>query len=192
MLKKSIFLLVIVFVLSVGLNANALTLKKGTLSLGGASTLSAVNRDSDRSDSTNVLEASATIGYFIMDNFEFGGKLGASYIDYNIGDGKEFSISPYITYHFDLNETSNIYLTGMIGISRSYSDFGDYSRDSEGIVLASEIGWEYFFSPSVSGTVGVRYEKTDTDYDIKRPGYNSDGSDTYTTFGTILGLKVYF
>lgn len=190
MLKKFFLLFVTAFVLSAGYDANGFTLTKGTVSVGGESTLSAVNSDSDRSDSTNSIGASVSMGYFIRDNLELGGKLSANYFDGVNGDSKGFSISPYLTYHFDLNETSNIYLTGMLGIVKTYSNHGSFSSEGDATILSSEIGWEYFFNPSVSGTIGLKYEKADTDYDEDQYGF--DFSNTSTTFGTVLGFKIYF
>ncbi len=192
MLKKFFLLSVTAFVLFAGYDADGFTLKKGTVSVGGASTLSAVNRDSDQTDSTNSIGASVSMGYFVRDNLELGGNFSASYMDRDSGDTKGFSISPYLTYHFDLNEKSNIYLTGMIGLSKIYSDYGSVSSDSDGTILSSEIGWEYCFTPSVSGTIGVRYEREDLDYKYKSGSYHDDEDSTSTMFGTVLGLKIYF
>ena len=81
MLKKLLLLAVTAFVLFAGYDVDGFTLKKGTVSVGGASTLSAVNRDSDHTDRTSIIGASISMGCFVRDNFELGGKVSASYSD---------------------------------------------------------------------------------------------------------------
>jgi hypothetical protein len=73
----------------------------------------------------------------------------------------------------------------MIGYWKTDQDDDWSSDENDGTKLSAEIGWEYFFSPSVSGTIGITYTRTEIDTDI-------DDSFTSTFFGTNMGLKIYF
>lgn len=186
MLKRIVLpLLVVALMIFNTTNAGAVTIKKGTISLGGSSNLRLGRYDTDESTSTDQLCMSINSGYFFIDNLEFGGLLTLSYSSSGSTDTKGFSISPFATYHLDLNETSNFYLTGMIGYLKSYEDYDSYSDEEDCTRLSAEIGWEYFFNPSVSGTIGITYTRTEHDNDI-------DDLDTSTSFGTNIGLKIYF
>jgi hypothetical protein len=187
MLKRIVLpLIVVALMISNTTYAGAATIKEGTISLGGSSNLWLGRYDTDESSSIDQFIMSINSGYFFIDNFELGGQLDLRYTSYDSIDSKGFTISPFATYHLDLNETSNFYLTGMIGYSKTYSD-GDYgySNEYDSTKLLAEIGWEYFFNPSVVGTIGITYTRTETDSDI-------GSSDTVTSFGTNMGLKIYF
>jgi hypothetical protein len=97
-----------------------------------------------------------------------------------------------LTYHIDLNETSNIYLTGMVGYLKSYYDNWSYSEGAEGTLLSAEVGWEYFFNPNVSAKIGFGYTQKKKEYDLKEEYQDRDDSVTHTYFGTNIGLKIYF
>jgi hypothetical protein len=186
MLKRIVLsLIAVVLMICNSTNADAFTINKGTISLGGSSSLLIGRYDTDETEShEDVIDMSIAIGYFISDNLEVGGLLGGTYRDRNDGDIKFFSISPFVTYHFELNEVSNIYLTGMIGYWKSDFDGKFGSDEYDGTILSAETGWEYFFNPSVSGTIGLIYSRTE----------DTDSSDTFTStsFGTNIGLKIYF
>jgi hypothetical protein len=171
-------------------NADAFTIKKGTISFGGSSNLWLGRSDTDITTSTDQINMSINSGYFVIDNLEIGGLLTLSYQSSDDRDSKGFSLSPFVTYHIDLNQASNIYLTGMVGYSKFYYDYDDISDESDGTILSAEIGWEYFFSSSVSGTIGLRYRRMESD--LIDSDSDTDNSVTSTSFGTNIGLKIYF
>jgi long-subunit fatty acid transport protein len=185
MLKRITFPMAFLLTFIAGLDAMAFNLEKGTISLGGGSTFSFANREYDGSRSSNSIGLSFTGGYFIIDNLEIGGGLDMSYFSADDYEMKGIMVSPYVTYHFDLNETSNIFISGMAGFGKSDSDSDYLSSESDQTSLSAEIGWEYFFTPSVSSKIGAKYrweeERGDDDWDIERK-----------TFSTVLGLKFYF
>jgi hypothetical protein len=189
MSKRLVLPLIVVLLCFEGTSAHAFTIKKGTISLGGSSGLSAGRNDTDETTHFDHISGSINSGYFLIDNLEFGGQLNFGYIKSDETDSKCFAISPFLTYHVDLNETSNIYLTGMYGYRKSYQDDDDIS---DGTLLSAEIGWEYFFNPNVSGKIGIGYTRRYTKYESNDEYQPVDSSVTSTFFGTTFGLKVYF
>lgn len=192
MLKRLVLPLIAALLFFNGTSAYAFTIKTGTISLGGSSILSAGRYDTDRTTFVDGGSMSINSGYFFIDNLELGGQLNFGYYNSDEADGKSFAISPFMTYHIDLNETSNIYLTGMFGYLKSYYDHDDYSEESDGTLLSAEIGWEYFFNSNVSGKIGIGYTRKEMEYDSKDEYQDIDNSVTFTSFGTNIGLKVYF
>jgi hypothetical protein len=189
MFKRPVLPLTLVLLYLEGASAYAFTIKKGTISLGGSSSLSAGRYDTDGTTSLDHTSGSINSGYFLIDNLEFGGQLNFGYIKSDESDSKCFAISPFLTYHIDLNETSNIYLTGMYGYRKSYNDDDEIS---DGTLLSAEIGWEYFFNPNVAGKIGIGYTRRETTYESNDDYQVVDSSTTSTFFGTYIGLKVYF
>ncbi len=189
-------LLILLVVISVGFIANisdveAFNIEKGSISIGGASTFELGTHDTDRTHSFDRFSLSLNSGYFIIDNFEIGVFLRLSYYDSSSSESKFYSISPFVSYHYPLNDFSNLFFTGSIGYSKSDMD-SDYvlSDDSDGIALSAQIGWEYFFNNSVSGTIGLSYDRIEMDYD-NDTNYGFD-DETATSITSIIGLRVYF
>jgi hypothetical protein len=192
MLKRIVLTLITALLFFNCNSAYAFTIKKGTISLGGSSNFSAERYDTDRTTSSDGISISINSGYFVIDNLELGAQLGFGYYNSDEAEGKDFDIGPFLTYHIDFNETSNIYLTGMFGFLKSYYDHDDFSEESDGTLLSAEIGWEYFFTPNVSGKIGIRYTRKEMEYDSEGEYQDTDYSMTSTSYGTNIGLKIYF
>ncbi len=171
-------------------NAHALTIKEGTVSIGGSSSANFEKRSFKNSDDEREYSIDITTGYFAKDNLEFGLSLDyeKDYVN-NYRDSTNKSAAPFISYHPSLNEHSNIYYgVGLIftRYNENYSSGSDRSNDSVGYYFRG--GWEYFFNSYVALDIGVR---------ISRITWHLHGysvtEDKETRFvGPRIGLIVFF
>jgi len=190
MSKKFIIAHIVVLTLFMSFEANAFTLKKGTVSFSGSSSFSFGNADTDKTSSYNYFNLGVSSGYFVADNFEIGLGLSGSYSNGKDEIYKGISIAPFITYHFNLNKESNIFTTLMYGISKRYEDMSLSSTETDGRLFSAAVGWEYFFNPSISTTIGIRYVRENID--LEEQNYNYSFSYTTTRYATDIGFKIYF
>jgi hypothetical protein len=74
MLKRIVLpLMVVALMIFNTTNAGAVTIKEGTISLGGSSNLSIGRYETDESTSIDHFNMSINSGYFFIDNLELGG-----------------------------------------------------------------------------------------------------------------------
>ena len=205
MLKKIVFFL-IAFAAVIAFNishAGAVEIKKGTISLAGSSDLSFSHYDhkvEDKNSSRSaeidgeVLDLSIRVGYFLADNLEIGAEIDVIYEFEDGGDDTSLAIGPFVKYHIDLNENSNLSLRAMVGVLQNDVDNDFFSGEFEGTVFSAGIGWEYFFNCNVAGTIGLNYfwKEWDEDYYLKSDGSAMRLTRTESSISTYIGLIFYF
>jgi hypothetical protein len=171
---------IILVISATAFETEARLIKQGSISVGGSSNLGISNYDNDQ----NFYNINGSIGYFIFNNFELGSFLWLYYDDYlhsyeddtYYSDTKQYGIGPFIAYHIPVNDPSNFYIR--CGFGYEIHEIGHSEEDN--ININASGGWEYFFTPSVAGIVGLHYHHTNWE--------NGDSN----SYRTDVGLKIFF
>ncbi|MBA4369614.1 MAG: hypothetical protein C0403_18475 [Desulfobacterium sp.] len=175
-------------------------INKGSISIGGSSNLGISNESSDDDNDRTFYNIDGSVGYFIFNNVELGSSLGLYYNDYrhnyvndiHYSDTKQYGIGPFIAYHIPVNDPSNFYIQCGFGFTKiEYTEYDDgiWDNDVDGKNISVSGGWEYFFTSSVAGRIGLHYSHTDWDYTGEHV-FNT--GNTSTSYSTDVGLKIFF
>jgi opacity protein-like surface antigen len=185
MKKIIIRLLVLLSAAFFSANADAHTIKEGTITLG----TSIYNEDRNfDTGNTSEFYISVSGGYFVRENIEAGA--GISYDHYRNSQqtSTSQSFSPYVRYHKPLDERSNIF--GGVGLffttyDDNLSSGTNISQDSSGITITG--GWEYFFNDNVSLDIGLSYSRAE--WNSGGQSSTSDKENRY--YWPRIGLRVF-
>jgi hypothetical protein len=175
-----------IFVFSI---AEAQTITQRTVSLRGSSVAFSETKNADHRADRDTTSFTVEGGYFIIDNLEFGisFKYAWDTID-EYSKSREYTMSPYLTYHYPLDEKSSIYYGGGFGLSNIKTTYesGGTQKD-DGIILFGEIGWEFFINSQTSINIGFILNRAE--YDVE--GYTYEDEEILT-FRSEIGLTLYF
>ncbi|MBN1848447.1 MAG: outer membrane beta-barrel protein [Deltaproteobacteria bacterium] len=170
-------------------NAAAQNIAQRTVSLRGSSIAFSETKNADHRADRETTSINIEGGYFIIDNLEFG--LSFTYAWDNIDDyskTREYTMCPYLTYHYPLDAKSSIYYGGGFGLSdvKTKYELGETQKD-DGIILFGEIGWEFFINSQTSINIGFILNRAE--YDVDGYAYEEE---EILTFRSEIGLTLYF
>lgn len=197
MKKYKIVLMTLSLLLLFNLHALAGDIEQGTISVGASSNLSFFQLDSENNDDTeSTLSLSTEMGYFFAKNWEIGAGLNSHYK--YVGDNEYLSIifSPFIGYHWNLNETSNLYARVGAGIGTGQTSGDGWESDSDLTTLFGEVGYEFFLTKNIALDLSFKAERFWSEYSFEDDDeWYWDEEDTGSTVNYIttqLKFKVYF
>jgi len=193
-MKKLLLLLVIAFCV---INLSAQT-KKGTFYLGGSSAFNAsfksISYGEDANNDIDITQISIipSVGWFIAKDFLLGVEF--MYINDKTEKGNNYEsktttlgIMPTLRYYIPSKNNLRLFLQAGYGWHKLK---GEYSNDTDGILLGFGGGFAYFIKDNISFDLGVDYLKAKRD---NISGYGYDNSDlTESTVNIRLGISVYF
>ena len=184
---------------------HAANLEPGTFSIGGTSSLIFSQTDDSIDDDRRQASFNAEAGYFWFKNWEIGIESQIGFGDSDDFDYHAYQLTPFVSYHFSLNQDSNIYFR--LGAEYGYSKFDidntEVKGQSTGIV--GKLGYEYFLTDNIAldlGVLAVRYWEEDEvegiatyyidGYESYSEDFNEKTTSTRNTLTTQLKFKVYF
>lgn len=206
-------------IFSISFYANAGTIKKGSILIGGDSNFSFLFRDSKEKyddgetykDDDQEFELDLTMGFFPVNNFELGFVLGlnickykhkTSGTDYNYSRTDKllrFSLGPLLGAHIPLNRFTNLFIKGALGLHFDQWEYdrGYYSAEEDGSGFFGKInfGADFFINDNVALDIGFKLQYIEVDFDGKLydvEGEYRDYNLNETEFGPVAGIKVLF
>lgn len=181
-------------------NAPAYAIKEGAVSFTGASSglLAFTNNNTNGSNNSNsLINLTAGSGYFIRDNVELGIGLSVEdsrYRGFINSDETSYTISPNITFHCQINESSNIFYGVGIGYSQYRAHFPStaytpaQTSTSAGTVAAAKIGWEYFLNNWTALQVALNISHSNN----KATSPYIEISNKQDSVASAFGFSIYF
>ncbi len=153
--------------------ANARTLERGTVAIGGSSSLMYINQtqspEGDEADTDlTVVSVGIDLDFYIVKNL--GAGLLLSYqkasADFSESDGLDASailIGPQVKYNLDLGERTNLFVTGVVGFQRAKltetaDGVEEVYDDVSGGFWSAGGGAKFFLNERASIDASVRYQ----------------------------------
>jgi opacity protein-like surface antigen len=169
--------------------SSALPIKQGTIAIDGSSDAFNESRRFDKGNDSDEYGFSINGSYFIIENIEIGSGLSYDYYKSKTQKITSWTLSPFIQYHFSINEKSNIYGGG--GVLLTNQEIKEdpkprRSSDSSGIKIKA--GWEYFFNSSVALDISFSYRLVQWDLS----GYSSSSDKENRFYWPSIGIRVFF
>ena len=190
-MKHHITILFFIFFLFISISSNteAQTITQRTVSLSGSSIAFSETKDADHRPDRDKTSFTVNGGYFIIDNLEFGFSFLYAWEDIDeYGDTREYTISPYLAYHYPLDEKSSIYYGGGFGLSNIKTKYASgRTQKDDGITLFGKIGWEFFINSQTSINIGFILNRSE--YDVDGYAYEEE---EILTLRSEIGLTLYF
>ena len=157
----------------VSLPAHPRSLERGTVEIGGSSSLMYVNQtqspEGDEGDTDlTVVSVGVDLDFYILKNL--GAGLLLSYqkasADFSESDGLDASailIGPQVKYNLDLSERTNLFVTGVVGFQRAKltettDGVEEVYDDVSGRFWSAGAGAKFFLNELASIDVSVRYQ----------------------------------
>ena len=176
--------------LSLSINANADSIKKGTISLDGGSNIFNWTQEYDESESRNTQYLYLNIGYFIMKDLSLD--FGLGYEGYNRGNYHKTveMFSPGVHYYIPVNTTTSFYVR--LGVAWNRYDFNEYgsafSLDEDSFMIGGGLGFNIFMNQHVAFDFGVCLWKVEWNSDYY--AYDNENETRIVIPG--VGIKVFF
>lgn len=186
--NKHISYFVMLFgMLLLSMEANAHTIKQGTISI-GASAFN-LSRNLEQGTDSDEYKISVSGSYFLKDNFEIGTMLSYDRFSSNQQKSTSWSLSPIIMYHIPLDENTNVYVGTGIFITNRDDDFSTGNKttdESAGFTLNT--GWEYFFNAHVAINIGLSFSRVTWDL----TGHNISSDKETRIYWPRIGFRMFF
>jgi len=171
-------------------NANADSIKKGTISLVGGSNLFYRTQEYDEADSRNTMSIYLNIGYFIMKDLALDLGLGYERYDRDKYHKVEEIFSPGVHYYIPLNTVTSFYVR--LGVAWYRYDSDDYgsgsSWDEDSFKIGGGLGFSIFMNQHVAFDFGVSLWKVEWSSD----DYAFDNENETRIVIPGVGIKVFF
>jgi hypothetical protein len=167
-MKKITLLFLLVGLLGINSIANAQTVEKGTIILGGDAFFTSTSFDGI-DDNLTYLSLTPSLGYFVIDDLAIGARVGFGFTSLGDFDATEFSLGLSARYYvFDG-------LFPQVGFQFNSLKFNDADADTSTDIMFG-IGYTSFINKSVALEPMIMYS------------INSEDS---STFGIGIGLQIF-
>ncbi len=183
----------------INFNVYAADIEQGTFSIGGTSNLLFRQDESNKYEKIKETSFNVEAGYFMFKNWEFGIDSEINFAKFGDSDDyRRYSLSPFLSYYFSLNQTSNLYIRfgAKYGITEYDCDFFNSDVDSTGIF--GKLGYEYFLTDAIALDFGIlagRYwekEKWKVPLTDCSDYFEEESTSTTNRLTSQLKLKLFF
>ena len=153
-MKKYVFMILALFILTTNANAESPT-DKGVYSLSGSISYSHINSDIDYNISTFTMNPELV--YFVYPNIALGASILYSKSSMGDWDGEAYGVGPVARYYFSNKETIYPFASLEYLYIKSETTNGPFSTEQERNDLALGFGIDFFISKNVALEPIIKY-----------------------------------